>query len=74
MNENFGGEDPHPAGESENALVPAEEAKLVIDMQGGRYRANFDQRTPVSALGPPVFFAQCLQASSGLRRCARTRH
>ena len=63
MNENFDGGDTHPAGESEKALVPAEEAELVIDTPGGRYRANFDERTPVSALGPLVFFAQFLQAS-----------
>ena len=65
MNENIGQESGHPAGEPETALVPvaSEEEELVIDTPGGRYRASFDERTPVSPLGPLVFFAQFLQAS-----------
>jgi hypothetical protein len=35
---------------------------LVIDTPGGRYRAVFDDETPVSPLGPLVFFAQFLRA------------
>jgi len=52
----------HPAGESKIALATPPEPELVIDTPGGRYRASFDDRTPVSALGPLVFFAQYLQA------------
>jgi hypothetical protein len=65
MNENIGHESGHPAGEPETALVPvaSEEEELVIDTPGGRYRASFDEHTPVSPLGPLVFFAQFLQAS-----------
>ena len=63
MNENIGGESGHLGGESENALVAVEGAELVLDTPGGRYRACFDERTPVSLLGPLVFFAQFLQAS-----------
>ena len=44
----------HPAGESKIALASAVESELVIDTPGGRYRASFDDRTPVSALGPLV--------------------
>ena len=50
----------HPAGESKIALAAAAEPELVIDTPGGRYRASFDDHTPVSALGPLVFFAQFL--------------
>ena len=76
MKQNIGAENPHPPGESENQLVPGAatsaalpaegtppEAELVIDTPGGRYRANFDEQTPLSPLGPLVFFAQFLQAS-----------
>ena len=52
----------HPLGEQESAAAP-EEPELVIDTPGGRYRAVFDDQTPVSALGPLVFFAQFLRAS-----------
>jgi len=62
MNEIIGGESRHPAGESETALVSVAEEELVIDTPGGRYRAIFDDNTPVSPLGPSVFFAQFLQA------------
>lgn len=34
----------------------------MIDTPGGRFRALFDEQTPVSALGPLVFFAQFLRA------------
>ena len=57
-------------GVSEKALIPVAanaavivDEELVIDTPGGRYRAQFDERTPVSSLGPLVFFAQFLQAS-----------
>ena len=65
MNEIIGREGTHPAGESETALVRSarEEEEMVIDTPGGRYRAIFDDCTPVSPLGPLVFFAQFLQAS-----------
>ena len=43
--------------------MAVEEGELAIDTPGGRYRASFDERTPVSPLGPLVFFAQFLQAS-----------
>ena len=52
----------HPAGESKIALASAVESEHLIDTPGGRYRASFDDRTPVSALGALVFFAQYLQA------------
>src|ERR1700681_853345 len=63
MNGIIGSESAHPGGESANTLTPVEEEALVIDTPGGRYRASFDDRTPVSPLGPLVFFAQFLQAS-----------
>ena len=65
MNEEVGRGGAHREGESENALVPLGdgEEELVIDTPGGRYRASFDERTPVSPLGPLVFFAQFLQTS-----------
>ncbi len=61
----------HPAGESKIALASAVESELVIDTPGGRYRASFDDRTPVSALGPLVFFAQYLQASGQFEALCR---
>ena len=51
----------HPPGESTTAAATAD-PELVIDTPGGRYRAVFDDATPVSALGPLVFFAQFLRA------------
>lgn len=51
----------HPPGEPRNAAATGE-PELVIDTPGGRYRAVFDDETPVSALGPLVFFAQFLRA------------
>jgi hypothetical protein len=63
MNEKIGGERGHRVGESESALAGVEEAELVLDTPGGRYRACFDERVPMSPLGPLVFFAQFLQAS-----------
>ena len=70
MNQTIGSESLHPPGESENGLMrvaaivaaPGEE-ELVIDTPGGRYRAQFDDRTPVSSLGPLILFAQFLEAS-----------
>jgi len=61
----------HPGGESKIALASAVESELVIDTPGGRYRASFDDRTPVSALGPLVFFAQYLQASGQFEALCR---
>lgn len=58
MHPMIGSETTHPAGESKITLAIAAEPELVIDTPGGRYRASFDDRTPVSALGPLVFFAQ----------------
>lgn len=52
----------HPLGEGENGGVAMVGSELVIDTPGGRYRAVFDEETPVSALGPLVFFAQFLRA------------
>lgn len=65
MNEIIGRASAHPAGEPETALAvhASEEEELVIDTPGGRYRASFDERTPVSPPGPLVFFAQFPQAS-----------
>lgn len=45
----------------DQVIVP--EPELVLDTPGGRFRAQFDDQTPVSALGPLVFFAQFLKAS-----------
>ena len=63
MNENQADENAHPAGEAETALVLREEEELTIDTPGGRYRATFDERTPVSSLASMVFFAQFMEAS-----------
>jgi Transposase DDE domain group 1 len=64
---------PHPRGEAKQNGIEAEkpsrdevilpECDLVMDTPGGRFRAQFDDQTPVSPLGPLVFFAQFLQAS-----------
>jgi hypothetical protein len=62
MKEETGWSEAHPPGEPESALPP-DTPELVIDTLGGRYRAVFDDKTPVSALGPLVFFAQFLRAS-----------
>lgn len=61
MKENPAASEAHPPGEPKNPVAAAE-AELVIDTPGGRYRAVFDDETPVSALGPLVFFAQFLHA------------
>jgi hypothetical protein len=63
MNENDAGEKAHPRGETSDALVLREEEEMMIDTPGGRFRASFDDRTPVSSLASLVFFAQFLQAS-----------
>jgi len=75
MNENIGHESGHPAGEPETALVPvaSEEEELVIDTPGGRYRASFDERTPVSPLGPLCFSRSSCKRAAGSRGYARTR-
>lgn len=51
----------HPQGEAPKATATTE-PELLIDTPGGRYRAVFDDETPVSALGSLVFFAQFLRA------------
>jgi hypothetical protein len=61
MKAETGWSDAHLAGEPKNAAAGAE-PEMVIDTPGGRYRAVFDEQTPVSALGPLVFFAQFLRA------------
>jgi len=53
----------HPAGEPKVEGVAGQEEELILDTPGGRFRASFDERTAVSALGPLVFFAQFLEAS-----------
>jgi len=63
MNERWGSSEAHPWGEQEKSAPAAENPELVMDTPGGRYRAIFDDETPVSALGPLVFFAQFLRAS-----------
>lgn len=54
--------DAHPEGECKLNASDADEPELVVDTPGGRFRAHFDDQTPVSALGPVVFFAQFLRA------------
>lgn len=65
MNPNKPGEKTHPQGESDNVLVssPAADEELLVDTPGGRFRASFDDRMPVSSLASLVFFAQFLHAS-----------
>jgi len=52
-------------------------AVMAIDTPGGRFQVRFDETTPVSALGPLVFFAQFIEAGGrfeGLCREAPLRY
>ena len=58
-----------PDGECENPdhkATPSDAAKLlIVDTPGGRFRARFDPKLPVSTLAAPVFFTQYSCATGG---------
>lgn len=53
----------HPVGESNPVMA--------IDTPGGRFQVRFDETTPVSALGPLVFFAQFIEAGGRFEALCR---
>jgi hypothetical protein len=44
---------------------------MAIDTPGGRFHVRFDETTPVSALGPLVFFAQFIEAGGRFEALCR---
>lgn len=44
---------------------------MVVDTPGGRFQVRFDETTPVSALGPLVFFTQFLEAGGRFETLCR---
>jgi hypothetical protein len=53
----------HPVGEGNPVMA--------IDTPGGRFQVRFDETTPVSALGPRVFFAQFIEAGGRFETLCR---
>jgi len=53
----------HPVGEGNPVMA--------IDTPGGRFQVRFDETTPVSALGPLVFFAQFIEAGGRFETLCR---
>lgn len=56
-------ESAHPVGEGNPVMV--------IDTPGGRFQVRFDDTTPVSALGPLVFFARFIGAGGRFEALSR---